>query len=111
MSSIFRPFRSDSSGGSMRRPSYHRSHQSPTAAVLFNKSNFGAERTSASLVGSSAGGQAQMMTQVEKEKDPLGVSFSPRRSMPEIKSTNNVISQLKRNSYQEESRISVSLLV
>ena len=49
-----------------------------------------------------------MMTQVEKDKDPLGVSFSPRRSMPEIKSTNNVISQLKRNSYQEESRISVS---
>ena len=49
------------------------------------------------------------MTQVEKG-DPLGVSFSPRRSMPEIKSANpNFVSQLKRNSYQEESRINVRL--
>ena len=85
------------SNGLSRRPSYHRNtHQSSSSAnplsvssVLFNK------------------GIQGMMTQVEKE-DPLGVSFSPRRSMPEIKSANpNFVSQLKRNSYQEESRINV----
>lgn len=83
------------SNGLSRRPSYHRNtHQSSAnplsvSSVLFNK------------------GIQGMMTQVEKE-DPLGVSFSPRRSMPEIKSANpNFVSQLKRNSYQEESRINL----
>ena len=86
-------------GSLHRRPSYHRNtHQSSSpnssnplsvSSVLFNK------------------GIQGMMTQVEKG-DPLGVSFSPRRSMPEIKSANpNFVSQLKRNSYQEESRINV----
>ena len=66
------------------------------ASVLFNKS------------GASVA-PPPLMTQMEKE-DPLGVSFSPRRSMPEIKSANpNFVSQLKRNSYQEESRINVRI--
>lgn len=95
---LYRPFRSDSTSGSLRRPSYHRNHQSASspvaASVLFNKS------------GASVA-PPPLMTQMEKE-DPLGVSFSPRRSMPEIKSANpNFVSQLKRNSYQEESRINV----
>ena len=35
--------------------------------------------------------------------------FSPRRSMPEIKAKNNsLVSQMKRNSYQEESKFNVS---
>ena len=36
--------------------------------------------------------------------------FSPRRSVPEIKAKNTMMSQMKRNSYQEETKFNVSFL-
>ncbi len=48
-----------------------------------------------------------MPTNQVQEKDELvnsAVSFSPRRSMPEIKPNHQqILSHIKRNSYQEES--------
>lgn len=93
-----RPFRTTSesgcANGSLRR-SYHRTnnHTSPTFGKNFNS------------------GQAVnfMPAQMEKDEQVSSISYSPRRSMPEIKANHAMVSQhMKRNSYQEESQINVS---
>ena len=98
-----RPFRlSESSTGSMLRqracPKYRNA-----SSVLSCKSGFNA---------AAAGHHINLMQQQQAQSDtkpeePMG-SFSPRRSMPEIKPSHQIMSQMKRNSYQEESKINVS---
>jgi len=95
-----RPFRSDSSCGSMRRPSYvsHRINNqvqvaATSSSVLFNK---------------NCNGMTLMPSQPEKDEPQTGaVCYTQRRSMPEIK-PHQIHSQIKRNSYQgEESQMNM----
>lgn len=100
-----RPFRTSSesgcASGSLRR-NYHgrnNNHTSPTFGKNFNSG------------GASAGVVNLMPAQMENEEGISSISYSPRRSMPEIKANHGMVSQhMKRNSYQEESQIHVSAL-
>lgn len=99
-----RSFRNDSGG---RRPSFPRSHQPPPVFKNFGSNNIclnpggnvGNSSSCSSTNASVAAGPLSSMNLVPENQEQYS-SFSPRRSMPEIKP--NVYSHMKRNSYQEE---------
>jgi hypothetical protein len=105
-------YRSDGSCGTSRRPSFPRNtglgghiqqHQQPQQQqpqqqqlpVLFPKH-----------FPNSSSGQMNLVPETSQVNP---IYFSPRRSMPDIKPNPNILmSQMKRNSYQEESRFNVN---